>query len=124
MDPDFDGFMSKEDMNRFLKEVIKIPKEEITSQRIDRLFKLFDVFKRRTIQFNDIKRFFEEDMDYGNNVSISGGKKLIGRSTFDWRLHAKQQIGLILSKKFPNLSKSFEGNISLMNIQSWDLSYP
>ena len=111
MDPDFDGFMSKEDLNRFLKEVIKLNKEEITTQRVDRLFKLLDVFKRGNIQFSDIKRFFEEDMDYGNNASISGGKKLIGRSTFDWRLHAKQQIGLILSKKFSSLSKSFEGKM-------------
>ena len=110
MDPDFDGFMSKEDLNRFLKEVIKLNREGITSQRVDRLFKLLDVFKRGTIQFNDIKRLFEEDMVFGNNASISGGKQLVGRSTFDWRLHAKQQIGLILSKKYSSLSKSFEGN--------------
>ena len=110
MDSDFDGFLSKDDLSRFLKEVITLSGEGITSQRVDRLFKLLDVFKRGTIQFNDIKRFFEEDMDYENNSSISGGKKLVGRSTFDWRLHAKQQIGLILSKKYSSLSKSFEGN--------------
>ena len=110
MDSDFYGFMSKDDLSRFLKEGITLSGEGITSQREDRLFKLLDVFKRGTIQFNDIKRFFEEDMDFENNASISGGKQLVGRSTFDWRLHAKQQIGLILSKKYSRLSKSFEGN--------------
>ena len=32
----------------------------------------------------------EEDFSSGNNMTISGGKLLSGRSTFDWRVNAKQ----------------------------------
>jgi Ca2+-binding EF-hand superfamily protein len=108
IDTDFDGFISKNDLTNFLREVLKLPKDDVTSPRIDRLFKLLDVFKRGAIQFNDIRRLLQEDIDYGNNATISGGKTLIGRNTFDWRIHAKQQIGLVLSKKFPTLENSFE----------------
>ena len=116
-DADFDGFVSKEDLEKLLTQILKIPKEEVTSQRIDRLFKLMDIFKRGTVQATEFKKFIEEDLEQANNATISGGKtNLFGRSTFDWRLHAKQQIGLFLSKKYESLHDSFEGKHSLSSI--------
>jgi hypothetical protein len=109
LDSDFDGFVNKNDLRSFLIEVLRIQEEEITSPRIDRLFKLIDQFKRGLIQLGDFKRILEDDFDKGLNLTISGGKTLTGRSTFDWKVNAKQQIGLILSQRFPTVTASFDG---------------
>jgi len=108
IDIDFDGNISKKDLTAFLRDILKIPVEQITTSRVARLFKLMDVFKRNSLQLNDFKTLIYEDIDNSNNPVISGGKLLLGTSTFNWRVHAKQQIGLVLSKQFPDLKQSFE----------------
>jgi hypothetical protein len=93
----------------FVKDVIKVQADEVTSPRIDRLFKLMDIFKRGRIQLSDFKRIIFDDLVHANNPVISGGKELFGKSSFDWKVHAKQQLGLVLSKTFGDLTSSFEG---------------
>lgn len=69
-----------------------------------------DTFKRGKIQLNDFKRLIFDDLESANNRIVSGGKELFGKTSFDWKVHAKQQIGLVLSKTFSSLQLSFEGN--------------
>lgn len=113
-DADFDGFISKKDLTSFLRDVLKIPVEEITLARVARLFKLMDVFKRNSVQLSDFKRLIFDDFDHGNNPIISGGKQLISTTTFNWKVHARQQLGLVLSKQFLDLQSSFEGSFALI----------
>lgn len=75
-----------------------------------------DIFKRDRIQVADFRRVIEDDMLFSNNATISGGKDLIGRSTFDWKLHARQQVGLYISKNYPEIQDSFSGMIELFDI--------
>ena len=42
IDNDFDGFLSREDLSHFLKNVLNWPAKEVTSPVVDRLFKLMD----------------------------------------------------------------------------------
>lgn len=37
-----------------------------------------------------------------------GGKKIDNFSSFDWKLNARQQIGLILTRRFKTLTQSFD----------------
>ena len=41
MDSDFDSYIGKQDLKNFLLNVLKMSDDEITSPRIDRLFKFF-----------------------------------------------------------------------------------
>jgi hypothetical protein len=38
-----------------------------------------------------------------------GGKKIDNYSSFDWKLNARQQLGLILTRRFATLTQSFDG---------------
>jgi len=118
IDIDFDGNISKKDLESFLRDILKVPVEQITTSRVARLFKLMDVFKRNSLQLNDFKTLIYEDIDNSNNPVISGGKLLLGTSTFNWKVHAKQQVGLVLSKQFPDLKQSFEGNLDFVLMKS------
>lgn len=108
-DADFDGAVSRKDLNHFVREALKVPADEVNATRIERLFKLIDVFKRNSLQLSDFKRLIQDDFEKGNNVVVSGGKQLMGTSTFSWKIHARQQLGLLLSKDFSDLKASFEG---------------
>ena len=90
--------------------MIKIREEDLNSARIDRLFKLMDQFKRGLVQLNDFKRMLTEDMGRQINMTILGGKTFHGKTSFDWIINAKQQIGLVLSRNFSSLKESFEGS--------------
>lgn len=108
MDKDFDGFINKADLKTFLVEVLKFQESDITIIRIDRLFKLIDQFKRGCIQFIDFKRLIQENFE-NLNLNITGGKALpAAKTSFDWIVNCKQQIGLVLSRQFPTLKDSFE----------------
>ena len=89
--------------------MLKVRPEEITVARVGRLFKLMDVFKRNSLQLSDFKRLIFDDMETGSNPIITGGKQLPGATSFNWKVHARQQVGLVLSKQFSDLSESFEG---------------
>lgn len=108
-DADFDGFISKKDLTYFVREALKIPSDEITESRIDRLFKLMDIFKRGKIQLSDFKKILSEDLYTNKSSVLTGGKELFGKISTDWKVHARQQIGLYLSKNFATLEDSFEG---------------
>lgn len=41
----FDGYISKEDLNKSLIQLIQIPSDEIIGTKLDRLFNLMDFFK-------------------------------------------------------------------------------
>lgn len=107
-DADFDGSVSRKDLNHFVREALRVPSEEVNATRIERLFKLIDVFKRNSLQLSDFKRLIQDDFEKGNNAVVSGGKQLMGTSTFNWKVHARQQLGLVLSKDFADLKASFE----------------
>ncbi len=89
IDNDFDGFLSRNDLAHFLKNVLHYSEKELTSSIVDRLFKLMDQFKRGCIQVNDFRKVLEHDVDSAMNLTISGFKKIKGRSTFDWRINAR-----------------------------------
>ena len=42
LDKDFDGFVSKSDIKSFLIDVLEIKEDQITPERLNRLFKLMD----------------------------------------------------------------------------------
>lgn len=110
VDKDFDGFINKNDLKTFLLEVLKFQENDLTNTRLDRLFKLMDQFKRGCVQFIDFKRLLQENFET-LNLNITGGKILQPPNTsFDWIVNCKQQIGLILSRKFSSLKESFESN--------------
>ena len=43
------------------------------------------------------------------NKTVMGGKKIDNYSSFDWKLNARQQLGLILTRRFASLTQSFDG---------------
>ena len=92
VDSDFDGFISKSDLKKFLISVLNVRTEEANSSNIDRLFKLLDRFKRGCITKDDFAHFFD-------------GKEE------GWIEAAKQQVGLVLSKSFGSLKESFESKL-------------
>ena len=108
LDTDFDGVMSKADLLRFLKEILNVPADQATQPRVERLYKLMDIYKRGSVQLTDIKMLLQSSTNR-NNLVLSGGNNSSEKSSFDWRLHARQQIGLILSKQYPTLEASFKG---------------
>lgn len=46
MDKDFDGFIGKKDIEAFLLEVLHVTPKDITNDKINRIYKLLDEFKR------------------------------------------------------------------------------
>ncbi|CAD8069030.1 unnamed protein product [Paramecium sonneborni] len=114
-DKDFDGQINKTDLRTFLKDILKIEEKEITEAKINRLFKLMDQYKRGKITLMDFRRFVEEGFFYGKNKQIFGQstnqaakQQQESRSSFDWKMNARQQIGLIISRHYPNVKESFD----------------
>ena len=77
-----------------------------------------DFYKTNKIQLSDIQRIVNNENPYsaatGQRTASSGhfnrslGGGFAKTSTFDWKLSAIQQMGLVMSKKFPNVKESFE----------------
>ena len=57
-DINFDGKVCKNDMKKALVSFVKIPQEEITDIRMDRLFKIMSFYKTETLQPSDFDRLF------------------------------------------------------------------
>lgn len=110
MDIDFDGQINKSDIEKFLIEVLHVIEKDITPLRISRLFKLMDQYKRGKILLLDIRRIFTEAPNSTQNFTVTGGRFIQGRDTYDWKTNAKQQIGIVLSRQFGTLNDSFDGN--------------
>jgi len=135
IDLDFDGNINKTDLKQFLLNFVKIPPEQMTEPRIDRLFKLIDKFKRGYIQKDDINQIFETSITSPVTSPLSNQKTFFKTSkgfysspqsmrtsvpeqeaknlTFDWMENAKQQIGLTLSKNFESIKTSFDSKKTL-----------
>ena len=56
VDQDFDGLISKEDLKKFLIDVLKVKKMVLDSAKIDRLYKLLDYHNRGNIQAIDFEK--------------------------------------------------------------------
>lgn len=108
MDIDFDGQINKSDIEKFLIEVLHVIEKDITPLRISRLFKLMDQYKRGKILLLDIRRIFTEAPNSTQNFTVTGGRFIQGRDTYDWKTNAKQQIGIVLSRQFGTLNDSFD----------------
>eukprot|EP00825_Cyclidium_porcatum_P013302 TRINITY_DN1701_c0_g3_i2.p1 TRINITY_DN1701_c0_g3~~TRINITY_DN1701_c0_g3_i2.p1 ORF type:complete len:627 (+),score=122.35 TRINITY_DN1701_c0_g3_i2:88-1968(+) len=67
-----------------------------------------DRYKRGRITCDDFRRFLCEDFVAGRNQTVMGDQIIDNFSSFDWKLNAKQQLGLVLTRKFPDLTKSFD----------------
>lgn len=106
-DKDFDGILSKEDLKKALVQVLKVKEVEISPSKIERLYKLLDVYKRDTIQLADFKSIFEE------------------KKAPEWRDAAKQSLGLYVSKKYPSSQEAFRvisedsDKVTLANFLAW-----
>ncbi len=110
LDADFDGAVGKTDLLRFINEILEFPIEEVTQSRVSRLFKLLDVYKRGRIQLSDITALLKGEGQ--TETILRGGNEMNEKTPFDWRLHARQQIGLALSAQFHDIKLSFEGKKS------------
>ena len=58
-DLDFDGVISKDDLKKGLELHLQIPKDQLTDNHIDRLFRLLDFFKVGSVQLSDFLRVME-----------------------------------------------------------------
>ena len=87
-DRDFDGVLSKTDLRESLESLLKLG--SLPSARVERVYKLLDVFKRDSVQLADFKVIFEENRRP------------------EWKSSAKHQLSLCLSQAYPSLSEAFE----------------
>ena len=81
--------------------------EDLTTAKVNRLFKLMDQFKKGSIKCEDFRRFLCEDFVQGGNECIMGHKNIDNYSSFDWKLNARQQVGLVLTRRFNDLTHSY-----------------
>ena len=56
LDHDFDGQISKQDLQNFIINVLKEQEKEITESKLNRVHKLLDFFKRGQVQMIDIEQ--------------------------------------------------------------------
>jgi len=67
-----------------------------------------DIYKRGSIQLSDIKMILANKGSLKAHSILRGGNEFSDKSSFDWKLHARQQIGLALSKQFNDIITSFQ----------------
>ena len=60
LDANYKGFIKVEDLDEFLRKVMKIKKEDINKGKVNRTFKLMDIYKRGRITVDDFRRFLCE----------------------------------------------------------------
>jgi Ca2+-binding EF-hand superfamily protein/nucleoid DNA-binding protein len=89
-DKDFDGVLSQEDLKKSLVAILKYSENDVTVNKVERLYKLLDIYKRDSVQLADFKTIFEEK----RNPS--------------WKDSAKQSLGLFVSKNYETALECFE----------------
>lgn len=87
-DRDFDGILSKTDLTESLDRLLKLG--NLPSAKVERVYKLLDVFQRGSVQLADFKVILDENCRP------------------EWKSRAKQQLSLCLSQAYPSLSEAFE----------------
>ena len=107
IDIDYNQIIDKQNLHRFLKEILKIPKEELTATHIDRLYSLMDLYRTGKVKYSDFKRVLAEDESEPCDIHIVTGGKPTDKSAFDWKLKARQQIGQWMSKKNESMKEIF-----------------
>lgn len=73
-----------------------------------------DIYKRGSIQLSDIKMILSNKANSKVNPILRGGNDVNDKTNFDWKLHARQQIGLALSKQFDDIVSSFQGSLTII----------
>ena len=71
-DKNFRGKVNEDELYNFLVDVIKVKESDINKTKLNRLFKLMDMFKKGRITFEDFRRFLCEDFARGANNCIMG----------------------------------------------------
>jgi len=66
-----------------------------------------DQYKTNTIQISDFRRMIEESSG-GMEVTVNKTNLFSKDDTFNWKINAIQQIGLIMSKQYSSPKESFE----------------
>ena len=95
-DFDFDGLVSKSDMQKALIELLNVRPENINDTRLNRLFRLLSFFKTEHIQPSDFERLLNDVNPYSAastgttsstfSKSVGGGFSTV--STSDWKFAA------------------------------------
>ena len=85
--------------------MLELKPEDISDHQMDRLFKCFDIFKRNRIQLIDFKTVLSDEK---MNMTVGGNKKKFAKRNQDWKVNAKQQLGIYISKNQESLEKNFE----------------
>ena len=102
-DKDFDGVMSVEDLKKSLIGILKYKESEVSVSKVERLYKLLDIYKRDSVQLADFKSIFEEK----RNPS--------------WKDSAKQSLGLYVSKSYETAYECFQEISSSRDKITFDL---
>ncbi|KAL4471529.1 hypothetical protein ABPG74_008422 [Tetrahymena malaccensis] len=116
IDCDFDGFISINDLKKFLSRDFKIREEHLDSTKLDRLFKLFDQYKKGYIQKHDFAKIFTNQFD----EQLSNGFKTTKNITYNDSFFKKPEDQL--SKNTSNLKAFTQTPKSVPNIQVKELS--
>jgi hypothetical protein len=93
MDTDFDGFLNQTDLKKFIINTLLVQRSKVNPIKLDRLMRLLDQHKKGCIHLTDIKEVFDNDFNSARNLTVTGFNKLdktLSRSTFDWRINARQ----------------------------------
>jgi len=107
IDVDFDQIINKQDLFRFLRDVLKVPEEELQSSRIDRLYNLMDLYRLGKVRYSDFKSILAEGDEVCDNKIVTGGRPNL-KSSYSWKLKARQQIGYYLARDQKSITDSFD----------------
>merc|ERR1711976_699605 len=70
-----------------------------------------DLYRTGKVKYSDFKRLLAEDEKEACDLHIVTGGKPTDKTVFDWKLKARQQIGLWMAKRNESLKEQFN-NIS------------
>ena len=107
VDRDFDSYLNNKDLTGFLEETLKYNPKEINHERVQKLLKVMDTYKRGRVDMVDFIKVITSNRDNS------------------WIENAKQQVGLAISRKFKSLSQAFneigrtEKNLLSSNFLKW-----
>ncbi|EAR88078.2 EF-hand protein (macronuclear) [Tetrahymena thermophila SB210] len=126
-DKDFDGYINKEDLKKFLLENVNVSSKELTVQNLDRLFKLIDRSKKNSIDRNDFivlidpknqisqisQKSLKSFKSIGRYQTVSDSIKTSESNGFEpdnqnWIKNCLQQISIYFSKQEKNIQEQFE----------------